>query len=268
MIAPAGVHLTTGWEPDLAPGDTLVRRGVLVHAAWARHAAQAAGRPWRATPGWSGGWVGARSGMAMLTQPLADARATVAGIAELFPAPIPVLLVSPWPTPDLRDLGLGLVGHPPFMVRLPDRAGTSHAAAPTDADLEVREVSDEEGVRTAERVLVEGYPMPEMDPLTPGDVLGSTILDGPTRIWLAWLRGDPVAVAVAHVDAGVTLVEHVAALPRARGHGAGTAVARTAALSMPENPSVLIASDDGRAVYERLGFVALERWTAWLRPSW
>jgi hypothetical protein len=30
---------------------------------------------------------------------------------------------------------------------------------------------------------------------------------------------------------------------------------------------VLIASDEGRPVYERLGYVAVERWTVWLRPE-
>jgi hypothetical protein len=28
---------------------------------------------------------------------------------------------------------------------------------------------------------------------------------------------------------------------------------------------VLIASDDGRPLYERMGYLAIERWTAWLR---
>ena len=39
-----------------------------------------------------------------------------------------------------------------------------------------------------------------------------------------------------------------------------------ATLSQPDRPAVLIASDDGRPVYERMGYVAIERWTAWLRP--
>jgi hypothetical protein len=51
----------------------------------------------------------------------------------------------------------------------------------------------------------------------------------------------------------MTLVEYVAALPAARGS--------------PETPAALVASDDGRPTYERMGYVAIERWTAWLRPA-
>ena len=40
-----------------------------------------------------------------------------------------------------------------------------------------------------------------------------------------------------------------------------------ATLADPDQPAVLVASDDGRPVYERMGYLAIERWTAWLRPG-
>ena len=40
-------------------------------------------------------------------------------INALFPPDVPYLLVNPWPTPDLREHGLTLIGHPPLMVRFP-----------------------------------------------------------------------------------------------------------------------------------------------------
>ena len=33
MVPPEGEHLTTGWEADLPPEDTLVRQAVLAHAS-------------------------------------------------------------------------------------------------------------------------------------------------------------------------------------------------------------------------------------------
>ena len=61
-------------------------------------------------------------------------------------------------------------------------------------------------------------PMPELEPLRPGELLGATLLrSATTRVWLTWLDGEPVAVAAAHPHAGVTLVEYVATLPAARG---------------------------------------------------
>ena len=86
-------------------------------------------------------------------------------------------------------------------------------------------------------------------------------------MWLAHVDGEPAAVAVAHQAAGATLVEYVAALPAARGRGAGTAVTWAATLADPDAPAVLCASDDGRPTYERMGYLALERWTGWLRPA-
>lgn len=109
--------------------------------------------------------------------------------------------------------------------------------------------------------------MPELEPLTPGDLLGPTLLQPATRVWLAWLDGVPVAMAAAHRHAGATLVEYVATLPSARGRGAGAAVTWAATLADPATPAVLIASDDGRPVYQRMGYVAVERWTVWLRPE-
>jgi len=39
-----------------------------------------------------------------------------------------------------------------------------------------------------------------------------------------------------------------------------------ATVARPDLPSVLIASDDGRSVYEALGYLAVARWTLWLAP--
>jgi GNAT superfamily N-acetyltransferase len=265
MLPAPDEHLTTGWEPDLAPGDTLVRRAVLVHASWPVAVARAAGRPWRTGERWAGGWIGDRGPLTnpvILRQPLGDVAQTVRDIGALLPPHVPYLLLSAWPTPDLRPHGLALLGHPPLMVRLP-----APPPAQAGSGVEVREVRDADGLALAERVLVEGYPMPELEPLRRGELLGPALLQADTRVWLAWLDGEPVAVAAAHTAAGATLVEYVATLDRARGRGAGAAVTWVATLADPAAPAVLIASDDGRPVYERMGYVAVERWTAWLRPG-
>jgi hypothetical protein len=55
------------------------------------------------------------------------------------------------------------------------------------------------------------------------------------------------------------------ALPAARGRGYGAALTWRAALTQLELPAVLLASDDGRARYECMGFLPLLRFTLWLR---
>jgi hypothetical protein len=258
-------HLTTGWEPDLPAEDTLLRQAVLVHASWPTARAAAAGRPWRSGPRWAGGWIGDRGAFTnpvVLVQPLTGPEEVLADVGTLIPDHVPYLLVSAWPTPDLRPHGLCLVGHPPLMVRLP---GPGPDSPPPG--IEVHEVRDAEELGVAERILVEGFPLPEVEPLTPGDLFDPTLLQSSTRVWVAWSGGEPAAVATAHHHAGVTLIEAVATLPAARGRGAGAAVTWAATLSDPTRSAVLIASDDGRPIYERMGYRAIERWTIWLRPG-
>jgi hypothetical protein len=258
--------LATGWEPDLPPSDTLVRRAVLVHASWALAVAESLGKPARRTDRWSGGLVGRRGELTnpvVVTQPMdaAGFAEVLPEVAAVLPADVPFFLLSPFPTPDLRGHGLVRIGHPPLMVRFPGGENPRRRAG-----IQLREVSDADDLAIAERVLVDGYPMPDLQPLTPGDILAPPILDGPTRIWMASLDGEPAAVAAAHVAADAILVEYVAALPAARGRGAAAAATWAATLCEPALPAVLIASDDGRPLYERMGYVAIERWTAWIRP--
>ena len=86
------------------------------------------------------------------------------------------------------------------------------------------------------------------------------------RLWIGFVDGHPVATAAAHAAAGVNDVEMIATLDGSRGRGYGAALTWAATTSDPTLPAILIASDLGRPVYERLGYAALTRWTMWLRP--
>jgi GNAT superfamily N-acetyltransferase len=263
ILPPEGEHLTTGWESDLTPEDSVVRQAVLAHARWAVELARCAGRPWHETPQWAGGHVGDRGPMTnwvILKQPVGDPGRVLGQVNTLFPAGVPYLFISAWPTADLTVYGLALVGHPPLMLR--------PASAPTprpDSALELRWVRDAGELAAAERVLVVGYPLPELQPFVPGRMLAPALLDGGTRVVVAWDGDQPLATATAYAAHGVTLVENVAVLPEARGKGAGAAVTWAATMSDQSQPAVLIASDDGQPVYQRLGYLRLERWTVWLR---
>jgi hypothetical protein len=267
IVPEEGERLVDGWEPDVPDSDTVVRRAVQVHASWGVAVAQSLGRPSRRTDRWAGGFVGERGALTnpvVITRPLApeDFADVVAEVADLVTGGAPYFLLSPFPTPDLAPWGLVKLGHPPVMMRFP-----GGDAPPLRDGVALREVDDEDTLAVAEQVLVEGYPMPDLQPLVRGSILAAPLLAGTTRVWLASVDGAPAAVAAAHVAGGATLVEYVAALPSARGRGAGAAATWAATLCEPALPAVLIASDDGRPLYESMGYVALERWTAWLRPS-
>lgn len=107
--------------------------------------------------------------------------------------------------------------------------------------------------------------MPELQPFQPGSVYDAAFLDDQTAVFVAYDGDEPLGTAVAHSAAGMTLVENVAALGAARGRGVGAAVTAAATEAFGPQPAVLIASDDGQPVYQRLGYLRIERWTAWLR---
>ena len=265
LLPDDGEYLTDGWESDLDAADSLVRQAVYAHASWATVQANCIDRPWHDGPDWAAGHcrdTGVMSNLVVLKRPPVDYEHLFAEINSFFPAGVPFLLVSAWPTPDLRRHGVALVGHPPLMWRAPAAVDE----APT-TDLDIRWVRTPDELRNAERVLVEGYPLPELQPFRPGCVYDEPILAADTRVVVAYDGDVPLATAAAHSAHGVTLVEAVAVLPAARGRGAGAVVTWAATTAFLGQGAVLLASDDGQPVYARLGYQRVERWTAWLRST-
>jgi hypothetical protein len=265
LLPDEGEALTTGWEPGVPAGDSLVRGAVLAHASWAVTPARELGRPWHDGDGWAAGQSTDRVALAnwvVIKQPLLDVGEVVKGVGELFAPGAPYVLLSPWPTGDLRPLDLGLVGHPPLMYRPAGPVGP--VTQPTG--VEVRWAASPADLETAERILVDGYPIPELQPFSSGCVYAPRLLDsGSTRVVIGRVDGAPVATAAVHSAHGFNLVENVAVLPAGRGQGAGGAVTAAATRDVADRPAVLIASDDGQSVYERLGYLRVERWTMWIR---
>ena len=172
----------------------------------------------------------------------------------------PYLVLSPWRTTDWRRLGFEAVGHPPLMVRPVQHRWES----PTLGGVRIEPVRTVDDLRTFERVLVEAYPLPEMQPWRAGAMLGDGVLDLGWRLWTAYDGDRPVATAGAFPGPAVTVIDFVASLPEARGRGIGSALTLMAATTEPDQPAMLISSDDGNGVYRRLGFVPLLRYTLWL----
>lgn len=169
------------------------------------------------------------------------------------------LVFSAWPTADLSGAGFGPVGHPPLMLR---------AAGPLAVDpvngLEIRAVTGEAAAREWESTLVSGFPLAELQPYRAGCVLGPGVPGAEGwRHWVGYLDGEPVATASAYVTSTHVDVEFVATLAAARGRGIGRALTATATSAAVDRPAMLLASDAGRPIYERLGYRAVLRFTLW-----
>jgi GNAT superfamily N-acetyltransferase len=150
---------------------------------------------------------------------------------------------------------MDLVGHPPLMYR---PAGLAGAPSPVPG-LEVRRVRSAADLAGFEATLVAAYPLP-----AGSAVVSAGVLNGPLNAWVGYLDGEPVATAGSHTAFGLTEVEWVSTLAGHRRRGVGAALTWAATTAEPGVPAVLIATDDGRPVYERLGYVALQRLSMWL----
>ena len=255
--------LTTGWEPEVPVTDTLTRRYVFAYADRITAMATRTGGRVAEVDGARMADLASPFGYdnaVVLTRPLAPDEwpGLVEAAEAFFPAGRWWVLLSMWPTPDLTDLGLTLVGHPPLMLRAPA------PAPPGPPELAIRRVRDADVLADFERTLVagfglEGLGVPAIADLSlTGDLL---------HLLVGYVDGRPVATAGSAVHHGIVEVDWVATPEHARRHGYGAALTAAAAAVAPDLPALLIASDHGRPVYRRLGYLDLFRTTMWERPA-
>ena len=257
-----GPHLTTGWESDLPADDSLLRQFVFATAERNAALAEAAGGRARSTSAAALADAGSPilfdNAVTLLAPTTAEgARRVVADALDFFPADIPFAVLSAWPIPEAGDLGIELMGHPPFMFRPPGPA----PVRPTD--LAIRPVVDAAGLGDFWRTIVAAYPMPGTD----SALARPTVLESGVRLWVGYDGERAVGTAGAYVSHGVVDVEWISVYEDCRGRGFGQALSWTATLADPGLPAVLIASDPGQPVYERMGYVRLTRMSMWFRPA-
>jgi hypothetical protein len=257
--APTAERLETGWWPETPAGDTLLRRYVVANAEWMESVARASSGPVMRTDDVLA--VDEHSphllfNTGILLRPVEDRAAEVAAdLLKFFTGPGgPFSLFCPWPT-SLPGFDVG--GHPPLMLR---PAGGDRPPPPPELD--IRAARTREDLGDYEHVLVDGFPLEALQPWRPGIALHPANLHVPgTTFFVGRVDGGAVTAATSIVGGGVNHVEFVATVPDARGRGYGEAVTWAATLAAPELPAMLVATDMGRPVYERMGYVALLRWT-------
>ncbi|MSO79002.1 MAG: N-acetyltransferase [Acidimicrobiia bacterium] len=194
-------------------------------------------------------------------RPIVDAADPLLDEITAFFAPdnddTPFLLYALTPVPSLADRGWTLMGHPPLMLR---PAGP--ADVPEPAGLQIVEVTTPDLLAAFDTTMVEAYPVPELQGRrTFGDgLLGIENW----HMWVGQVDGETVGTAAGWVTDAHVDVEWISTMPSARGKRVGEALTWAATLVAPDKPAMLIASDLGQPVYERMGYLRLSRLTLWI----
>jgi ribosomal protein S18 acetylase RimI-like enzyme len=260
--------LESGYGPGAPPGDNLLNDFVQGEAAAFIELARARGELVYEDAEFAlaltdGGSPTPFGNVAVLRRPLSDAEwPEAAHRMHAFygeQAGGPFMTFSGWPTPDVRTLGFGAIGHPPLMVRMP-----ASIIAPDPDGFAIRPVTDAETAEQFEQVMIAGYPVPELEAGARGVIIGTNLDAAPRWLHYVGLLDDrPVATGSAFVDDHHVHVEFIATLPDCRGQGVGAAITAAATRADPTLPALLIASDLGQPVYRRLGYVSVSRFTLW-----
>ena len=267
----ASPPLETGWLPTTPVSDSYLRRFLWNWADACAATARAFGGHVLDTDAVrlaDAGRPGSFSNCATLIQPLTaeSAEATLAQITAFFAFDDPsrsgeVLLASAWPTGDLRPYGWSLMGHPPVHL-LPQ--GVPPRATPSG--LRIARVSSPDLLHVWEQTVSRGYPLEGLEDAPAGALAPPSMLADPHYgAWVGFVEDQPAAAAAAWAAHGVVNVMMVATLPEARRKGYGEALTWAASRLDPALPAMLLSSDDGRPVYERMGYLPLQRITLWYR---
>jgi len=254
--------LETGWLSDTPIADSVLRRFIANQADLQDRLVAAVGGRYDRTPDVAlsdSGVAAAYLNQAVMLRPISDAYDPALHHVASFYAGSIGLLLSPWPTPDLTGRGWQLVGHPMFVVRGP----VDEPAAAPPSGVHVRRAESADDLALVERIVIDGYPVPELAGLPANRAMGVPLLGGAVRHWIGYLDGVPTAAAASHAAHGVLNLCLAATLPAARRHGVWQALVAARCAHDPGLPAVAFTSDYSRPGFLRMGFLPITRFTLW-----
>ncbi len=258
-------RLESGWDPDTPPDDSVMLQIVHAVAGDILSLAGAAGARSMATGEFVAvdvGEAGAFTNFAVLLRPLSPDNESdvieqisafyinkgISGFAGIF---------TLWPAPDFRNHGWTLGGHPPVHYLPPNASPGSDPP-----DLAIRLAKSVDDLVKIVECANAAYGT-ESDPHA---LVSSRSLEDPRRrYWIAELDGRVVGGASSWLGDALTYVSLVATHPDFRRQGIGRALTWRASLVQPGKPAALLSTDEGRLLYDQVGFLRLLRMTLWYR---
>ncbi|MER5421612.1 GNAT family N-acetyltransferase [Streptosporangium roseum] len=219
--------------------------------------AQTRGHGLLTRPGLVGVDGGARGGLRVLLlapEPDADALAELTEPARRRSTG-GVVVEDPFSSVDLGDLGLS-PRRLPVMIRRP-------GPVPAPPAVEVERLEPGGRLETAERIVVDGFPLPGFQPYHPGEVLPQSLLERQgVDLFLATRDGVPAGACMTVTDDAVGGVYWVTTLPEHRSRGGGRALMH-AVLGHLKGPVTLTSATAGKPLYDSLGFDTVAHATWW-----
>lgn len=137
-----------------------------------------------------------------------------------------------------------------------------------DPGIDVVAVDDEKTLFAAERLIVDGFPMRSRQPATPQCVLPVSLLE--TEEWCVWSaldRGIPVAACLTFDHGGVVGVYWLVTDPEHRSRGIARGMMSAVLGRYRGTDVVLVSTDEGRSLYDSLGFVEVSRGSLYTRNN-
>ncbi len=146
----------------------------------------------------------------------------------------------------------------PVMVR---RGSTAPApAARPRPEIETTAVGEEKALLTVERLVVDGFPLPSRQPHRPQCFLPVSLLDAQGwRAWLATYRGSPASACLTFDHGGVVALYWLVTTSEHRSRGIARAVLSQVLRHHRGRDVVLVPTEDGRPLYDSLGFAEVGR---------
>ncbi|MGE3798916.1 MAG: GNAT family N-acetyltransferase, partial [Thermomicrobiales bacterium] len=258
-------YLESGWSLTTPADDTVMRQIVQAMGGDIVSLGHAADARTIVTDDFAASDVGidgAFSNFAVLLRPLLPDRATdVIGQIDAFydveRAHGFAGVFSVWPSPEFGKAGWVLGGHPPAHY-LP--AGRH---APEDPqNVVIRPASSHADLHAIIDCANAAYGT-SADPAAL--VSQHSLEDHRRRYWLAESEGRVAGGSSSWLGDQLTYVTLVATHPDFRRRGIGRAVTWRASLAQPTLPAALISTDEGRLLYDEMGFLRLLRLTLWYR---
>ena len=217
-MSKTATHLTTGWEPDLDPADTLTRRYLFPLGGNDRGVRQRGRGPGAADPRAGRDRPGPSERLLQLDRSCSNRRAnTSTGCSGSSTTSSGrrrsgSTCGACGRPPTCQIVGGSWSGTRPLLLRPPAR---SMPVEPHEGPApDIRPVDSPRRLREWEKVAIEGYPLPEVDRDRPGAVANPAILDDPrVRLWVGYQDGAPVSIGTLFAEPGPRQ-------PRARRHAA------------------------------------------------